>query len=444
MAWSMPRKEVLKAMFHPDLATYLSKSDFDTTEWPFGKVLIRAISMVGLLRGEHLTRRPTNRSDFFEILTWFMSKKAIQILEENFRRFDDLVGMCDSLSDDFISHRSFEQWIFAIANKMILQNSSESTSSSYSKTTQSDTTSASSTTTLSPTSHRQKHFGYDETNDEGGRVQQIRLRGANIKDAWAANSTMSELEEMVGRAAGSSWTPNQAGRFYVYHGTSAHFDAPQWASTWNSPVHTVQASTNESQLGPQGVPLVFTAFSPLRSFLWAVFTSDLLQNIPSTQTLSKLQQKWSVGDAIFEGVALFQFYSTQPAPSGLTSWTGDELRWGSAVLSHRGKGLTTASKFWESGRLTLGGSDVPASWPDVLHSREFGKQKDQLRGFGMNMWRSVWLRGKGVDRLNQDYARTFAITFELVTRATRDKAEPKKSPVKTLAKKISKMFKKNT
>lgn len=148
----------------------------------------------------------------------------------------------------------------------------------------------------------------------------------------------------------------------------------------------------------------------------------MVQNIPFATAVSHLKRSWTANGKIFQGVAVFQYCSVQPAPGGLTHWTisGDDMsRWGASVDAQAQEGRFNAQRSWDRSRLTLSaGSSIPSSWPDVLHSREPGQQESPLQQCNINLWRSVWLIGKGLDQLNKDYVQTDAIAFELTAPVT--------------------------
>jgi hypothetical protein len=128
--------------------------------------------------------------------------------------------------------------------------------------------------------------------DDGGPFKQVTLVGPNLFEAWNRLSFTRNLENMSRRS--STWTPSQPGGLYVYHGTAAHIELPGFIlALADRPFNGLRGMSQRNQitpaLGPGGInmPVVWTAFSPLRAFLWAVFRGEVVSNISGPTTQSK-------------------------------------------------------------------------------------------------------------------------------------------------------------
>jgi hypothetical protein len=94
------------------------------------------------------------------------------------------------------------------------------------------------------------------------------------------------------------------------------------------------AADKSSQMAPFGVRVVYTAFSPLRSYLWAAFRNQIYRIVPSTNEISWMNQAWTSNGHNYRGVAVFQFNAVQPANANLTSACipiGREMAWANTV-----------------------------------------------------------------------------------------------------------------
>ncbi|KAF6820621.1 hypothetical protein CPLU01_12710 [Colletotrichum plurivorum] len=212
-----------------------------------------------------------------------------------------------------------------------------------------------------------------------------------------------------------------AGNHFVYHGTSAHYNLIEWPRYFTpTPFQALAAFTTANQIGLRFVPGLFTAFSPLRAFIWAVFKERMAcmtpsvtpSMTPSMAHLRRIQRSWFCNGAFYRGVVLFQFHCTQP--SGLTSCTipaGKEKAWGD-ISQGPAAHCTPQSAAWKQFNAIHGKSR--GKWPDVIHGLKYGPQLDHSGTSRTNMWRSMWKGEEGVYHLNSQHAATFAVNFELV------------------------------
>jgi hypothetical protein len=126
-------------------------------------------------------------------------------------------------------------------------------------------------------------------------------------------------------------------------------------------------------LGPGGInmPVVWTAFSPLRAFLWAVFRGEVVSNIPGPTTQSKSNQPWHYGNKTYEGVLVLQFSPSQPSPPGCSSYTipiGKEEQWTNIAAASNNVVSTAEStkNLWQR-FATIHRQGKESEWPDLVH-----------------------------------------------------------------------------
>jgi hypothetical protein len=171
--------------------------------------------------------------------------------------------------------------------------------------------------------------------DDGGPFKQVTLIGPDLFEAWNRLSFTRNLENVSPQS--STWTPSNPGGLYVYHGTAAHFEDPNFIvalanRAFNALIGRSRRNQITPALGPGGgnMPVVWTAFSPLGAFLWAVFRGAVVSNIPGHTIQSNSNKTWHYGNKTYEGVLVLQFSPSQPSPPGCSSYTipiGKEEQW---------------------------------------------------------------------------------------------------------------------
>lgn len=122
------------------------------------------------------------------------------------------------------------------------------------------------------------------------------------------------------------------------------------------------------------------------------------------------------------GVMLHKFRPVLPARLGqsfLIMPPGREAEWSTYrdQIAHEEEQIfggsqlgLAADHWWERFRDFHHGS--PATWPDVLHCREFRQQAQMLSPFTTQLWRTVWFHN-GIRDLDASYDLSYAITFTL-------------------------------
>ncbi|KAH7389925.1 hypothetical protein BKA66DRAFT_460142 [Pyrenochaeta sp. MPI-SDFR-AT-0127] len=433
LGWKMPSEELLLSFFTYDIAKDIGTSNFSPQVTRFEKVILHFAQE---RTGVHLKSAfPTDLNNFFIVLGSILSAGMKNVFRQNLRSFDATAGW--DVADDFICSCTFEYWLKFLADSLIrvskFQTSRSAASSSQPSGGFSTNTTLSSRTTYSPTTLDKNYDGtfdepslaYPSANSGGGtsgKIVQVKLEGPTIRQAWAMNATLvdarygatlSKLEEW---SPDSKYVPKEPGAYSVYHGTAAHFGLSAWPDRWNEPKLDLSPSVAPNQMSPGGIGVVYTAFSPLRAFLWAAFQEHMYANTPAPKGMSWLSTSWTSAGQTFTGVAVFSFDVVQPKPStppmsACIVPQGKERAWHEKAIQ-MSEGLSwhnNLEQAWQNMSPLHGSTDIK-SWPEVLHSMEFGEQRAFLTPFKTNMWRTCW-SGQGVDALNSAYRNTMAITF---------------------------------
>ena len=294
--------------------------------------------------------------------------------------------------------------------------------------------------------------------DDGGPLKQVTLVGPNLYEAWNRLSFTRNLENTCLQP--STWTPSQPGGLYVYHGTVAHFDHAHFISAIaNRPFNALVGKSNRNQItqGKDSIPVVWTAFSPFRAFLWAVFLADVIGDIPGPTAQSRLTSVWQCGNKTYEGVIVFQFSSTQPSPPGCSSYTipiGQEEQW--STIAHAGNRLLPNNEptknLWAK-FATIHNQAGGSGWPDLVHGLELRSSREILRRFTRQFWRTVWF-GQGIQSLNSSHSQSLAIRYIIKPdlpqpplkdqeSSTKDKGARYGKMMDKLKQRVSRIFKKN-
>jgi len=297
--------------------------------------------------------------------------------------------------------------------------------------------------------------------DDGGPFKQVILVGPNLYEAWNRLSFTRNLENTCPQS--STWTPSQPGGLYVYHGTAAHPDDNDFIlALANRPFNALMGMSQRNQItqGKKSIPVVWTAFSPFRAFLWAVFAADVVGDILGRRAQSRLTSVWQCGSKTYEGVIVLQFSPTQPSPPECSSYTipiDKEEQW--SAIAAAGSGADSGLAHNEPTKnlwarfATIHNQTGGSEWPDLVHGLELRPSRDSLRRFTKQFWRTVWF-GQGIQSLNSCHSQSLAIRCIIrpdlpqpplkdQESSTKDKGVRFGRKMDTLKRRISHMFKKN-
>jgi len=448
--------QVLRAVFTPTIANDIYGSHAYTGEGSFADTAMACIHMRTNLPLD--TEFPTSVPHFIQVCSSILTQNVRNTITQNAQEFDKICGV--QVAEEFLKQRTFGAWLHLLADRLEHATDSSATIgselSSFASTEQSSKArTLSSTTTAAPSLDKAL---FDGSAEDDSRIIQVELRGANLLQAFEKDQTIVEygwqttLASLETNGPPKGWTPSQHSSFPVFHGTSVHYKHPDWPDAWQNEKLNIRAEDKPSQMAPLGVPVVYTAFSPLRSFLWAAFPNHIYISVPGAKNIGWMNRAWYSNGHEFRGLAIFQFKAIQPADSKLNAVCippGNGNQWANTVQGLASAGKVTTQTAWNSTK-TLHGSNVAHTWPHVLHGLEFGQQHQFLQQFRGNMWRSAWLDGEAVDLLNKNYINTIAISFELTApppsltlTPTSSKTQPKKKPDDDGKKKTGKgLFKK--
>jgi hypothetical protein len=362
------------------------------------------------------------------------------------------------LSDFFIQQRLSIEWLRMIINNVAAHCDAMAKSTGplprtgpgqESHTTTIGTTSTIKESLLEPTETAPSHSSGVTTRPSSVAdcpIVQIELRGHSLLPAWKSHPIMREMEDEatypLRLSHGSPWDPSRHPRLPVYHGTSSHVEHNDdgWLQQFTRRQATVQGTNFNHLMGSPDrmnqvapnvplLPVTWTSFSAMRSFLWAMFLGEVIGHVPGPDQTKRLGRVWDcpLGDHKHTGVLLFKFRPQLPASADQSFWImprGSEADWN----THRNSlqdtikdPFLTADQAWD--RFSDFHHGSPSTWPNALHCLEFGQQAIMLKAFTTQLWRTVWF-GDGIRSLNQSHEATYAITFSLEPKAHEEKDLP--------------------
>ncbi|KAK1573666.1 uncharacterized protein LY79DRAFT_568136 [Colletotrichum navitas] len=376
--------------------------------------------------------------DFINAITPIFCPSVLTKIRFNLARFDAVAGV--ECTEVFLGQQTICDWIMHIIAEFLKPlhalRLGQLTSASWGTSSSATTSESLKKGPLTITQLGGSSDMFDVPTDR--TVQQVILRGHTVLEAWTKNETTRQLSMMrKGQERlrhdpenlDPTWTPRHAGSNPVYHGSIIRDD--EWPRLFNeTPFDALSPRINSNQMVTDAFPVIFTAFSPLRAFLWAAFQKGLPRMAPNTQDILCTHNTWVSGGRAYQGVVLFKFHSTQPSPASLTHYVipeGKENEWGSKSLHGNNKAINER-RVWDYYRTIHGQSgDV---FPDLVHGLEYGQQLTALTPFSTNMWRTIWRAGAASNHLNAQHAATYAISFEIGSAAE----PPPPPPAKTMEK----------
>lgn len=276
-------------------------------------------------------------------------------------------------------------------------------------------------------------------------ITQITLRGTTISQAWADNEAVKEFTGFD-RHHLPNWSPSVPGRAPVFRDTSTHLETPEWEQIIDHELSTNPTALGrvrgKAQLFPESNDCqgIYTSFSALRSFLWAVFHGEVIQDPPRPTALAPatLLKCFRMRNQDFRGILLLMFSSQQPTPQGMSSYqvpAGQEAAWLRAV-NFESRYKSSSRNAWTGHLKEIHGKDT-ASFPDIIHGRDLPTLRAQLRAFPCNqalLWQTAWMSEDAASSLNRGIVGIYAISFEEITPLA--KKMRKRGKVGTLGRKL--------
>ena len=381
---------------------------------------------------------PDSTTDFLERAKCVFSAPFLRHLGAKFDAFDSLCG--DSLAGGFLSAKSYEAWAAVFAENTLHYYLEAPARKSHEP---------------GPIAagKRMPIPQFDGTGDEPtppAPMRQIVLKGKTIKEAWHQNE---DIRRMTGfeRLPNQNWTPSVPGGAPVFHGTSRHLRSADGEANidlaFSQNPTKLERVPGLTQLYPATPDLagIFTSFSALRSFLWAVFVGDVIRDPPGPSHATVLDKPFRMRDQPYRGVLLAQFHSTQPAPSGI-SWyqipVGKEDAWRWALVNPEPRHPRTSEGWWKVGLGVLHGQDT-ADFPDLVHGKDLPSLRQCLGPFPCNrafLWQSAWISDKSALALQKKISEIYAISFEREEEQPETTSGKKESAFRTFGRKLGKKF----
>lgn len=349
---------------------------------------------------------PDSVMDFLETISPAFSAEYIKGFAVRCDKFDRSIGNTNlstptSVADCFIRELSFRTWIGEICKAIALHCFNS----------------------VAPIKKRQRTmpqfdgpsddpYPSQDSREDGGPFKQITLVGPDLLTAWNRFPFTRSLEQQCPRTP--NWTPSEHGGMDVYHATSEHIGNAHFIEALSVRLFDgLRGSARRNHITQGTFPVVWTAFSPFRAFLWAVFGADVVRPLPGPQGQLKSTEAWEAEGKTYYGVALLQFSSTQPSPAGCTAYTipaGKEDQWNNIASVGAPTNASPASlwgRFAAIHRQAQG-----TAWPELVHGLEPSLSRQNLNPFIKQFWRTVWF-GEGINTLNSRHQQSLAICFHL-------------------------------
>ncbi|OXV12200.1 hypothetical protein Egran_00039, partial [Elaphomyces granulatus] len=368
----------------------------------------KVIFFLGCNQSHHL-ESPDSIQDFLETICPAFNLEYIKGFAARCEEFDSSVGF--SVADSFIRELAFNTWIGDICKAIALNCFNN----------------------MVPDTKPSRILQLDGPIDDpqlcqagvqdGGPFRQVTLVGPDLLTAWNRLPFTRNLEQECPQTR--SWTPSDHGGLYVYHGTSVHLNKPGFIEALTTrPFNGLRGSAQPNQISQGTFPIVWTTFSPLRAFLWAAFSAEVIRPIPQPYTRQMLTKPWQAGAREYYGVVVLQFSSVQPSPPECTSFTiprGREDQW-ERIAKITASTTAPPTALWER-FATIHGQDKGAKWPELVHGLELSLVRQHLAGFIKQFWRTVWF-DNGIDALNSRHRQSLAIHYVLRPDAPAPPAQP--------------------
>jgi hypothetical protein len=196
-------------------------------------------------------------------------------------------------------------------------------------------------------------------------VQQVLLKGRDLRSAWSQNRITSSW-----RPADNTFSPHKPGGPMVFHGTNTRsLTGANIDDLCTGKIRLFAGGRN--QMAPWGV--FHTSFWGIRSFLWAVFSQNVVAPIPEGSARLNLNSTFQFDGNEYRGILLLAFYTQTPSPPGLNAeiLDGGILQWSGACTENFRPGFVSTDErdqYWRT--LASLHRKQGSSWPDILHAPE--------------------------------------------------------------------------
>ena len=368
---------------------------------------------------------------------------AADVLSERYRlhlidlasRFDRVSGLEDEhVSDTFIQSATADYWVGKIVHAMAM-GAVEAVTQRQEREVERE---------------REKD-GKEKEGDEGEKekkpdpkrktcpcaITDVQLSGHSIREAWMANTVLRGLENDATRPVDCSaqWRPRPDSRMPVYISTVAPFTGDRCEQSdirlamvlanFDALPRVVDGRATANRLVPDSLPVVWTAYSPLRAFLWSLFHTEVITNTyggaDNTQRAWECLRLMPVAPHTHAGVVLITFRPdtgdkgdrkhvfTVPKNS-TASWYRLKSSHADAMATDSKNGVPAAD-FWKRYAplyQSKPGTSMPgADWPRTLHFNDADE-----RGITKQAWQTAW-HGEGIKTLNSGCAGIMCISLQV-------------------------------
>ncbi|PHH54810.1 hypothetical protein CFIMG_007738RA00001 [Ceratocystis fimbriata CBS 114723] len=421
-------------------------------------------------KGKSYPAAAVSVQDLLNRLDGVVKQQSILDLRQRFDAFDKIVGapVCDSL----VQTRTANQWIYSILVSMVYYieglSSAELYGNSEKKLLEKDAKPDYTPLTLTPTKSTSISTAETLVNGAGVKiieptkaddqiplyearaVKQIKLRGANLIEAWNNCPELAKLYSSPSR----HWAPTQQGLvsasraknssiagvsnrvcdlFTTSFYPALDYEVASLVASGQPFVRREQAGSSVAPLRHLGSDAYFTAF---HSYLISAFEAEVIGNCGNEPPGARLSRVWETEDSerSFSGLALFQFKgapfhikkhkcSVARMDAEMTSglYYGSILTDNEPFLLHMLNGVENTRGYDQHAAWSLPamkqmhGSWDGKRWPSVVFSRE---QPDTLKFLAKNcglpakmLWKAGLTGLNAHSVLREAHKRTLVIDF---------------------------------
>ncbi|EPE05395.1 hypothetical protein F503_02134 [Ophiostoma piceae UAMH 11346] len=273
-------------------------------------------------------------------------------------------------------------------------------------------------------------------------ITDVHLSGPSIKEAWQANTVLRHLEGNATRPVdcSSQWSPRSDRWMPIYISTVAPFKGNSCEQSdirlamvlanFDALPRVVDGRAMANKLVPDSFPVVWTAYSPLRAFLWSLFHTEVITNTfggaDNTKRSWECLRLMPVAPHTHEGVVLITFRPDLGDRKHVFTVPKDRTVSWHRLKSSSADGMAADSKngvppadFWKryaplhknkTGRTPM------TDWPQTLHFYDANE-----RAITKQAWQTAW-HGEGIKTLNSACDSMMCISFQLTAAEKKQEA----------------------
>lgn len=343
-------------------------------------------------------KSPTSLADFAAKTDRVFSPAFLHHLQQKCDAFDDICGA--PVADAFFGQKTYMEWAQLIAENCIRK--------------------------LVDMPPDPTYRSRPDAGQAAPPITQIHLKGATIKDAWNNNPEALKISPSEQMSSHQQWSPADMGNVaHVFHGTASHLEGSHEEllmdiALGSFPVHLAR-SDGPNQLVPVGVDHwgIFTSFSAMRAFLWALFFAEVINDPTGSTPATPGARTFTMRGQSYQGVILVRLFSSpsesfQPSTSGLSSYTiprGKETEWAMATAAYSS---ICPHPFWPS-RIQHIYQQPTEDYPDLIHGMDLPAVRNALQPLPCSqqlLWQTAWTKKNAATTLKGNADRIFVISFD--------------------------------